>query len=72
MLKVDAAGRVSTLLKASPPWSPTAVAIAIAGRDVYVLEYLHTASDNRKEWLPRIRRVSGAGAVSTLPVQTRK
>ena len=30
-------------------------------RDVYVLEYLHTASDNRSEWIARVRKISPAG-----------
>ena len=70
VLKIGPDGRVSTVLKAVPPWSPTAV--AIMGGDVYVLEYLHTASDNRVEWIPRIRKISRSGAVSTVPVKTRK
>jgi len=69
MLRVDAHGHVTTVLKATAPWSPTAV--AIRGGDVYVLEYLHTASDNRREWLPRIRRISQSGRVSTLGGTTR-
>lgn len=70
LLRVDARGRVSTVLRATAPWSPTAV--AVAGHDVYVLEYLHTASDNRVEWLPRIRKISRSGSVSTLGGNTRK
>jgi len=69
VLKVDAKGNVRTVLRASPPWSPTAV--AVAGRDIYVLEYLHTASDNRAEWIPRVRRISSDGSVSTLGGSTR-
>jgi len=70
LLRVDPKGRVSTVLRATAPWSPTAV--AVAGPDVYVLEYLHTASDNRQEWLPRIRKISRSGSVSTLGGNTRK
>jgi hypothetical protein len=62
VLKVDAKGRVSTVLRTSPPWSPTAV--AAAGRDVYVLEYLHTGGEIRREWLPRVRKISSSGTVS--------
>jgi sugar lactone lactonase YvrE len=56
VLRVDPKGRVSTVLRASPPWSPTAV--AVSGRQVYVLEYLHTASDDRREWIPRVRKLA--------------
>jgi sugar lactone lactonase YvrE len=70
VLKVDSQGHAKTVLKASPPWSPTD--IAVAGRDVYVLEYLHTASDNRVEWIPRVRKLSASGSVSTLAANTRK
>jgi len=59
VLKIEARGKITTILRATPPWSPTAV--AVAGKDVYVLEYLHTASDNRREWLPRVKKVSPGG-----------
>lgn len=70
VLKVDAKGHVSTVLKASAPWSPTA--IAVSGREIYVLEYLHTASDDRREWIPRIRKIGSSGRVSTMGGSTRK
>lgn len=69
VLRVDAKGKVTTVLRATSPWSPTAV--AVANGEVYVLEYLHTASDNRVEWLPRVRKISRAGRVSTLGGNTR-
>jgi len=64
LLRVDPAGRVSPVLWTSPPWSPTAV--AVNGRDVYVLEYLHTASENRREWVPRVRKIAGDGKMSVI------
>jgi hypothetical protein len=64
VLKVDPNGRFGTVLRSSPPWSPTAV--AIGGRDVYVLEYLHTASEIRREWIPRVRKISAAGEVTII------
>ena len=70
VLRVDGEGRVKTVLTAEPPWSPTAV--ALAGTDIYVLEYLHTASDDRIEWVPRIRKLNDSGTVALLPVNTRE
>ena len=70
VLRVDAKGNVRTVLRTAAPWSPTAV--AVAGSNVYVLEYLHTASDNRREWLPRVRKISPTGRVSILGGNTRK
>ena len=64
VLKISPGGAVTPILRASPPWSPTAV--AMAGEDLFVLEYLHTASDNRREWLPRVRKISRNGAVVML------
>ena len=31
-----------------------------------VLEYLHTASDDRSEWLPRVRKIKRGGQVETI------
>lgn len=70
VLRVDGKGRVTTVLRATRPWSPTAV--AVSGRDLYVLEYLHTASDNRREWLPRVRKVSSSGKVTTVGAIARR
>jgi streptogramin lyase len=59
VLKISTDGKVSELLRIKSPWSPTSVAV---GRDgIYVLEYLHTASDNRREWTPRIRKLTSDG-----------
>lgn len=69
VLRIDARGRVNPVMRTAAPWSPTAV--AIAGRDIYVLEYLHTASDNRSEWLPRVRKGSPSGRVTILGGNTR-
>jgi sugar lactone lactonase YvrE len=62
LLKVTPQGQVSTVTQLESPWSPTGV--AVSGSDLYVLEYLHTASDNRREWLPRIRKILPDGKVS--------
>ena len=41
------------------PWSPTAV--ALHGTDLFVLEYLHTAVEDRLAWVPRVRKVTADG-----------
>lgn len=64
VLKISPNKGISTVLHASSPWSPTGV--AIFGSDLFVLEYLHTASDNRREWLPRIRKLTSDGRVVTV------
>jgi hypothetical protein len=64
LLKIDGAGSTSVVLRTQAPWSPTAV--ALANGELYILEYSHTASDNRVEWLPRVRKISRTGAVTLL------
>ncbi len=63
VLKVTARGQVTTLLQLQRPWTPTAV--ALFGRDIYVLEYLQTAAsmapEDRRAWLPRVRRITADG-----------
>src|SRR6185369_9486896 len=68
VLKITPRGAVTVVLRTTSPWSPTDVAVSPAG--LYVLEYLHTASDNRREWLPRVRRVAPNGAVTTVAAIT--
>jgi hypothetical protein len=69
VVRIDRRGTVSTVLRAESPWAPTAV--ALHGNAVYVLEYLHTPGDDRRQWLPRVRKVDGGGHVSTLAVVNR-
>jgi sugar lactone lactonase YvrE len=64
VIKITTDKKITTILRASGPWSPTAV--AVSGTDLYVLEYLHTASDERREWLPRVQKVSADGSVVTV------
>ncbi|OGC77175.1 MAG: hypothetical protein A2Z27_00590 [candidate division Zixibacteria bacterium RBG_16_50_21] len=59
VLKVGPGGRVTTVLQLAGPWTPTGV--VLFGSDLYVLEYFLTASDNRREWLPRVRKISPDG-----------
>lgn len=55
VLKISPEGKITTLLQTESPWSPTAV--ALHGNDVYVLEYLHTEKEVRRDWLPRVRKI---------------
>src|SRR5438093_38698 len=47
VIKVTAAGHVTILLQGASPWSPTGV--VLFGKDLYVLEFLHAESDDRRE-----------------------
>ena len=63
VLKISASGQVTTLHQLQSPWTPTAV--ALFGSDVYVLEYLQTAAsmepEDRRAWLPRVRKITANG-----------
>jgi len=59
LLKITPEGRVTKLVQLEAPWSPTAV--ALFGTDVYVLEYLHTEMEDRRAWVPRVRKVTANG-----------
>jgi sugar lactone lactonase YvrE len=59
VLKITPDGKITTLIQTESPWAPTAV--ALHGNSVYVLEYLHTAREVRRDWLPRVRRISPDG-----------
>lgn len=69
LLMVSTKGVVTPVLRTASPYSPTAVAVAKG--EIYVLEYLHTDSDNRKEWLPRVRKITRSGKVETIVRGTR-
>jgi hypothetical protein len=65
VLRIDAGGEITSILRASPPWAPTGV--ALHGAEVYVLEYLHTSgAADRREWIPRVRKLSPDGTVTIL------
>ena len=59
VLKITPRGKITTLVETQSPWSPTAV--ALFRDDVYVLEFLHTAREVRRDWLPRVRRIAANG-----------
>jgi hypothetical protein len=59
LLKITPQGHVTRLVQLEAPWSPTAV--ARFGTDIYVLEYLHTEIEDRRAWVPRVRKISAEG-----------
>lgn len=64
VVKIAPDNSVATAVRTTGTWSPTGV--ATLGDDVYVLEYLHTEGHNRREWIPRIRRLSADGVDSII------
>src|SRR5262245_53547603 len=70
VIKITPRGHIETVLRAVSPWSPTAVAISPNG--VFVLEYLHTVEENRPAWLPRVRKLSPNGTVTTMADVTQR
>jgi hypothetical protein len=69
VLKVAADGKVATVLQLQAPWSPTAV--VEVGGDLYVLEYLHVAGEDRRAWVPRIRKISADGKSAVIATVSR-
>lgn len=64
VLAITSQGRITPVLRATPPWSPTAVAVSSGA--VYVLEYLHTAIEDRQAWVPRVRKIQPNGRIVDL------
>jgi len=69
LLRITPQGQVTKLLQLDAPWSPTAV--ALFGTDVYVLEYLHTEVEDRRAWVPRVRKISADGRSVVVATVTR-
>ncbi len=64
VLRVGTDGNVTTAMQAEGGWSPTGV--AMFDRDLYVLEYQNAGSPNRRQWAPRVRKLSADGKVAVL------
>jgi hypothetical protein len=64
IVRVSGQGEVTPVLRTVTPWSPTGV--ALKGRDLYALEYQHNGSDERRSWLPRVRKLAEDGKISLL------
>jgi hypothetical protein len=70
VLKIARDGKVTTLIQTQSPWSPTAV--AVSGSDVFVLEYLLTTTESRREWLPRVRKIAADGTSTIIATIDRR
>jgi hypothetical protein len=64
VLKIASGRNVTTILQTQTPWSPTAV--AVSGGNIYVLEFLHTVRDVRRDWSPRVRKIAPDGTSSLI------
>ena len=64
VLKISPGGAVTNILRIDPPWSPTGV--AVSGDGLYVLEYLHNNGNDRREWTPRVRKISADGSTAII------
>src|SRR5262249_29570090 len=61
VVKVSKEGKLTTVLTADSPWTPTGV--AVRGDDVFVLEYTHDGKP--EDWVPRVRKIGKGGRVVT-------
>jgi hypothetical protein len=72
--KVTPQGTATTVLQADKPWSPTGV--ALHNDEVYVLEYTDFPpgwnQEDRRGWMPRVRKVGRDGQVTTLAAVERE
>ena len=72
VIKITPQGNVSTILRASSPWSPTGVALYRG--EVYVLEWrepVPSQAEERKAWIPRVRKIGRDGKITTLATVSR-
>ena len=67
VLKITPDGKVTTILRATAPWSPTGV--AVADGVVYVQEYdFPDAGPRQYEQRPRVRKMGRDGQITTLAI----
>jgi hypothetical protein len=72
VLKVNAKGKITTILTEPCPWTPTAVAVFRGS--VYILEWHDVAEKDlevRTAYIPRVRKIAPDGKVSTIATVTR-
>jgi len=61
VLKLDSQGRVSTVLKAEAPWSPTG--LTLHGEELYIAEWTNAHSEQH-DYRPRVRKLTRDGKVT--------
>jgi len=67
VLKITPQGKVSTILQAPGPWSPTGVTVFHG--ELYVLEWSDAPASQtevRKAWVPRVRKIGRDGKITIL------
>ena len=72
VLKITPQGKVTTILQATSPWTPTGV--AVFNGEVYVLEWHDVTPENlevRSAWVPRVRKIGQDGKVAILATVSR-
>ena len=72
VLKISPQGKVTTILQATSPWTPTGV--AVFNGEVYILEWHDVSRENmevRSAWIPRVRKIGSDGKVVTLATVSR-
>lgn len=56
VFKIAPDGKISTIHKTPAPWTPAGV--AIAGGNIYVLEYAYTSANKPRDWIPRVEKLT--------------
>ena len=72
VIKISPEGIISTILQEPSPWTPTGV--AVFNDEVYVLEWHDVAAsllEVRTAYIPRVRKISSEGKITTLATVTR-
>ncbi len=62
VLRISATGRITPVLRAENPWSPSAV--AVANGDLYVMEFDNTLAEYPMDGRPRVRKLARDGQIT--------
>ena len=72
VLKINPQGKITTVLQATSPWTPTGVATFHG--ELYILEWHDVTRENlevRTAWIPRVRKLGVDGKLTTLATVSR-